>query len=121
MTPSNRKLLAKIKARLTEAPRGKVGNWVIGLSGQLVWDPWDFPEPTPEEAAATRASLTQRLEEMAIKLRASPDYKPPTEEQKAEANRRLEERMESYRAEKAAVRAFTAKVERERAERARVT
>jgi hypothetical protein len=118
MTPSNRKLLARIKAKLTEPPRSKVGNWVIGLSGQLIWDAWDFPEPTEDEAAATRTALSRRLEEMAAKLRASPDYAPPTPAQLEEGRRAFAGLAEKLDAEKAAVRAFTAKVERERAERA---
>jgi hypothetical protein len=118
MTPSNRKLLAKIKAKLAEPPRSTTGNWVIGISGNIIWDPWDFPEPTAEEAAATRAHWIQQMEQIGERLRAQPGYVPPTEADKAESRRRLDEAVERYEAEKAAVRAFTAKIERERAERA---
>jgi hypothetical protein len=62
------KRLAAIEAKLN-ITEGKTGNWVIGLSGQLVWDAWDFPEPTEEEAAATRTHLSQRLE--ATRVRSS--------------------------------------------------
>jgi type I site-specific restriction endonuclease len=117
-----KKLVSKIAHKIDPPPPPRTtGYWVIGLSGQLIWDPWDFPEPTEEEAAATLTSLTQRLEDMAAKARAQPDWTEPSEQQKAEATRRLEEKMESYRAQKAAVRAFTAKVERERAERTAMT
>jgi hypothetical protein len=83
------KLISKIALKIDppEPPR-TTGNWVIGLNGQLVWDPWDFPEPTEEEAAATLSSLSQRLDDMAAKARARPDYKPPTEEQIEEAAER---------------------------------
>jgi hypothetical protein len=117
VTPSNRKLLAKIRAKLTEPPRSSVGNWVTGLSGQLVWDPWD-PEPSEEEAAATLASLLRQMDLTAERMRAQPDYVPPTEAQKAEAMARFEETIERMRAERQAVRDFTLKVECERAARA---
>jgi hypothetical protein len=54
------KLISKIALKIDppEPPR-TTGNWVMGLNGQLVWDPWDFPEPTEEEAAATLSSLSQ--------------------------------------------------------------
>jgi hypothetical protein len=83
------KLISKIALKIDppEPPR-TTGNWVIGLNGQLVWDPWDFPEPTEEEAAATLSSLSQRFDDMAAKARARPDYKPPTEEQIEEAAER---------------------------------
>lgn len=118
MTPSNRKLLAKIKAKLEEPPRSKTGNWVIGLSGNLVWDPWDFPEPSGEEAAASTARILAQLDRTRERLRAQPGYEPPTEAQLEEGRRPFEGLREKYEAEKAAVRAFTAKVEAERAERA---
>jgi hypothetical protein len=99
-------------------PVSKTGNWVVGLSGKLVWDAYDFPEPTEEEAAATLDSLLRQMEQIAERLHAQPGYEPPTEAEQAEAMRGFEEARERYAAEKKAVRDFTAKIERERAERA---
>jgi hypothetical protein len=115
--------MASILARLERIERKlnldrTTGNWVIGLSGQLVWDPWDFPEPTEEEAAGTMQRILAQLDQTAERLRAQPGYEPPTPEQLGDARRAFEGLREKYAAEKAAVRAFTAKVERERAERA---
>jgi hypothetical protein len=52
------------------------------------------------------------------KLRATPGYVPPTDAQLEDGRRAFEGLAEKYEAAKAAVRAFTAKIERERAERA---
>jgi hypothetical protein len=103
--------------KLEASAPSNVGNWVTGLSGQLVWDPWD-PEPTEEKAAATLASLMRQMDMLAERRRAQPDYVPPTEAQKAEATARFEEMVERMRAERQALRDFTAKIERERAARA---
>jgi hypothetical protein len=94
----------RIAALESKAP-GNAGNWVINISGNLVWDPWDFPEPTEDEAAATLASLTQRMEATAERLRSSPDWREPTEAQRAEAINGFEDARERYQAEKKAVRA----------------
>lgn len=110
ISPTALRRLEKLEAA---APKGG-GNWVRSLSGAIVWDSYDPAAITDEEAAATMTRLRARLEDMAAKVRASPDYKPPTEEQKAEARRHFEQGRERYRDEWAAVRAFTAQVERER-------
>jgi hypothetical protein len=62
--------------------------------------------------------LTKRLEEIRERMHAQPGYVPPTPAQLEEGRRAFEGLTEKYEAEKAAVRAFTAKIERERAERA---
>lgn len=109
MTPSNRKILAKIKAKLAEPPRTG-GNWVLGISGKIVWDPWDFPEPSADEAAQTLEHLVATMNEIADRMRAAPGWKEPTPRETTEIISGMEEFRERYDAEKAAVRAFTAKV-----------
>jgi hypothetical protein len=113
------KLISKIAGKIDppEPARSKVANWVRSLTGALVWDPWDFPEPTEEEAAATLERLRRQLELTAERL--PPDRAPPTPEQVEATRRILDDVVAKYEAEKAAVRAFTAKIERERAERGR--
>lgn len=59
MTPAT--MLKRLAALEAKAP-SKGGNWVIGLSGKLIWDPWDFPEPSEDEAAATLASLLRQMD-----------------------------------------------------------
>jgi hypothetical protein len=49
MTPAQLKRLAKLEAA---APTG-VGNWVVGLSGHLVFDPWD-PDVVEDDGARDR-------------------------------------------------------------------
>jgi hypothetical protein len=115
----NEKLIRKLVALEANAP-SKTGNWVRGLSGQLIWDEWDFPEPTAEEAAATLARLMATMDATAERLKSQPGWTEPTEAEKAEAISGLEEARERYEEEKRQVRAFTAQVERERAERAAV-
>jgi hypothetical protein len=100
--------LAKLEAA---APAG-AGNWVVGLSGNIIWDPWD-PDRAVDDGALER--VMARLEQTAERLRSQPDWPEPTPAQRAEATARLEEMIQRMRAERAAVRDFTAKVERERA------
>jgi hypothetical protein len=63
--------------------------------------------------------LTEEMERMAERLRSQPDWKEPTESQKAEAVRGFDEALERMRAQRQGLRDFTAKVERQRAERGR--
>jgi hypothetical protein len=102
-------------AKLEAAAPSKTGNWVIGISGNLIRDPWD-PDQTVDDGALER--MMQQLDQMAGRRRAEPGYAPPTEAQKAEATARFEEMVERMRAERQALRDFTLKVERERAGRA---
>jgi hypothetical protein len=110
MTPKNRRLLAQIKAKLNPPPRSKVGNWVRTRAGALIWDPWDMDAPPDHDPMP---GILDALERTAKNLREGRDWKEPTEEQKAETRRVLEERRERQRAERQAVRDFTAFVERE--------
>jgi hypothetical protein len=84
------------------------------LSGRLIWDPWN-PEPTPEEDEATMLRLMAQFDSMAERRRAQPDHVSPTPAQIAEAKSDLDNVLAHMDAERAAVRAFTAKIERERA------
>jgi hypothetical protein len=85
------------------------GNWIRGWSGELIWDSWDMD--AVDNGAAAR--LHAELETMAERLRAQPDWTEPTEAQKAEAMRGLDEAVERMRAERQALRDFTAYVEAE--------
>jgi hypothetical protein len=114
ISPATLRRLEKLEAA---APTG-AGNWVIGLSGTLIWDPWDYPEPTAEEGAAALAQVMRQIDQIAERMRAEPNYVPPTEKEKREVRRTLDEAIERMQAEKAKVREFTVRIERERAARA---
>jgi hypothetical protein len=96
MTPVQMKRLAKLEAA---APTG-VGNWVIGISGNLIWDPSDFPEPSEDEANAAKERMLRQLDQIAERMQSQPDYVPPTEKQKREAGCALAEMCERMQAEK---------------------
>jgi hypothetical protein len=106
--------LNRIEKLEAKAP-GKTGNWVRALSGEIIWDPYDFPEPTAEEGAATKARLIAEMDQIAARLRTEKGWKEPTPEQIAETKCGLDEVLEKMQAEKQIVRDFTAQVERERA------
>jgi hypothetical protein len=106
--------MASILARLEHIERNldrNTGNWVIGLSGQIIWDPWD-PDDV-EDGALERIQNEIEL----IGKRIAQEWPDPTEAEKADARRGLDEVLERYRAERQALRDFTAKIERERAEK----
>jgi hypothetical protein len=67
-------------------------------------------DPTP--------GILEQLQRIRERMQAQEGWKEPTEGEKAEAKCGLDEALERMRAERQAVRAFTAQVERERAERA---
>jgi hypothetical protein len=56
------------------------------------------------------------IDRTAEHMRASPNWREPTEEQKADGRRAFEEAIADIRARRQAVRDFSDKVERERAE-----
>ena len=66
-----------------EAKTPKHGQWGRGLSGQMIWDPWN-PEPTEEEAHAAAERVRARIEGIAERMRADPDWRESTEAEKAE-------------------------------------
>jgi hypothetical protein len=105
--PSILKRLDAIEAKLNI--NRSVGNWVRSLSGALVWDPHDL------DAVADGAMdrVQAQLEEMAKRMRGSPDYVPLTPTQVEDAKRALDEAIERIRAERQAIRDFTAFVEAE--------
>jgi hypothetical protein len=102
--------LAAIAAKL--AINRNVGQWVRGLDGTIIWDPWDM-DAVPESDPLPR--LRERLETMAERLRSQPGCEPPTEAQKAKTQRGLDEALARIRAERQAVRDFSDMIERERA------
>jgi hypothetical protein len=105
--------------RLSQWPRWPRGSRTSSARiVKVLTDPWDFPEPTPGEARAARERMLRQLDQIAERMRSQPDWKEPTPKQKKEAICALAELCESMEAEKAKVRAFTAKIERERAARA---
>jgi hypothetical protein len=73
---------------------------------------------TEEQGRAAGDSILRQLELTAERLRAQPGYAPPTEKQLEGAKMGFIEALERHREEWAKVEAFTAQVERERAERA---
>jgi hypothetical protein len=74
-----------------------------------VWDPWGMdaePEhdPTP--------GIFEQLQRTRERLQAQPGWKEPTEAEKARAGRPFEDALARLRAERQAVKDFTAHVER---------
>jgi hypothetical protein len=106
-------LLRRLAALESRRPTG-TGQWVRGLNGNVIWDPWDMDAPPDHDPGP---GILTRLQEMAERLRADPDYKPPTEAEKAETMRRLDEHRERQRAERQAIRDFSDAYEAERRSR----
>jgi hypothetical protein len=88
ISPATLRRLAKLEA---DKP-GDVGQWVRNCAGELVWDPWN-PTPTPEEAAATMASVMREMDQIAARLQAQPGWKEPTAAEKAQLDRDMEARF----------------------------
>jgi hypothetical protein len=106
-----KKLVSKIAHKIDPPPPPRTtGQWVRAASGEIVWDSWDMDAPPDHDPMP---GILDALERTAKNLREGRDWKEPTEEQKAETRRVLEERRERQRAERQAVRDFTAFVERE--------
>jgi hypothetical protein len=82
----------------------------VGSAGALVWVSWDADAP-PDHDPLPR--LLAEMETIAERLRSQPGYQPPTEAQAAETRRELDEVVERMRAEREALRAFTAHVKAE--------
>jgi hypothetical protein len=87
-----------------------VGNWVRSLSGALVWDPWDM-DAAPDYDPAPR--ILEQLQRIRERMEADPDWKEPTPEQLEDGRRAFEDAIERIRAERQAIRDFTAHVEAE--------
>jgi hypothetical protein len=86
------------------------GNWVRAAGGQLIWDPWDMDAP-PESDPVPR--ILGQIATIRERLQAEPGYKPPTPEQLEDGRRTFDEAIARIRAERQAIRDFTAYVEAE--------
>jgi hypothetical protein len=107
--------LASVLARLDRLEKHlnldrKTGNWVRSLSGALVWDSYDL-DALPEHDPGPR--ILEQLQRIRERLQAEPGWTEPTEDEKAAAGRAFDEAIERIRAERQAVRDFTAFVEGE--------
>jgi len=111
ISPATLRRLEKLEAA---TPTG-AGNWVVALNGEIIWDPW---VPPALDNGVTERILAQ-LDRTRERLQAQPGYVPPTPAQIEGAKRGLDEALARMREEWDAVRAFTAKVERERTRRTR--
>jgi hypothetical protein len=87
-----------------------VGNWVRSLSGALVWDSWDMDAPPEYDPTPRILDQLQRIRE---RMEADPDWKEPTPDQLEDGRRAFEDAIERIRAERQAVKDFTAHVEAE--------
>jgi hypothetical protein len=85
-----------------------VGNWVRSLSGALVWDSWDM-DAVPDYDPGPR--ILDQLQRIRERFQAQPGWKEPTEAEKAQAGRPFEDALARLRAERQAVKDFTAHVE----------
>jgi hypothetical protein len=106
MTPAQLKRLERLEA---VAPTG-TGNWVVGGNGKLISDSWD-PDQAADDGALER--VMRQLDMTREHMQVQPGYVPPTEAQKAESKVRFDEMLQRMRAERQALKDFTAKVERE--------
>jgi hypothetical protein len=88
----------------------------IGLSGDIIWTRGTW---TRRRITIRCRSLPRKWNVWPSACESQPDWKEPTESQKAEAVRGFDEALERMRAQRQGLRDFTAKVERERAERGR--
>jgi hypothetical protein len=73
------------------------GQWVRGLNGNVIWDPYDMDAPPDHDPMPV---ILGQLALMAERRREQGDYREPTEEQKADVRRQLEEMIERHRAER---------------------
>jgi hypothetical protein len=90
-----------------------VGNWVRSYTGAVIWDRWDMDAPPEFDPLP---GLLDDTELTAERLRSQPGWTEPTEAQKVEAVRAFDEMIERMRAERQAIRDFTAFVEGKLAE-----
>jgi hypothetical protein len=90
--------------------RRDTGNWVRNHSGALIWDDWDMDKP-PEADPSPR--ILEQLQRIRERMQAQPGWKEPSEAEKAAAGRPFEGAIERIRAERQAIRDFTAHVEAE--------
>jgi hypothetical protein len=68
------------------------GQWVRGLSGKMIWDPWN-PVLTEDETRAARESMIRQMDQIAARLRADPNWKEPTAAERAQLRKDLEARL----------------------------
>jgi hypothetical protein len=97
------KRLDAIEAKLN--PNRGAGQWVRGLGGAVVWDPTDLDAPPETDPLPL---LIDAMDRTAERLRAEPGWREPTDAQRAEGRMGLEECIERYRAERQAIRDFSA-------------
>jgi hypothetical protein len=102
------KRLDAIESRLNI--KRDTGNWVRNHSGALIWDAWDMDKPPEHDPTP---GILEQLARIRERLQTEPGWTEPTEAEKAEGRRAFDEAIERIRAERQAVRAFTAFVEAE--------
>jgi hypothetical protein len=87
-----------------------VGNWVHNHSGALIWDPWDMDKPPEHDPTP---GILEQLARIRERMDADPEWKPPTPDQLEDGRRAFDSALERIRAERQAIRDFTAFVEAE--------